>query len=404
MVAKILVGMLCTHLMCFAVMFLLISRRLHPRKMGMDFFALGNFLLGSAYVLQLVEGGPAWSVMSVINHTLTLAAPVAYGLGAMRFFGREVPMLRPLLIFAAVYSTVQLLVHWWLGQDARYAMLSGMSALLFLVMAGTVVYGVYTFARELYVEMVFVAALLVGIGMLNAVKFYKILQTGLGALQADQNFQLTFYVYMTFLGTVLPPFIVWLVLRELSDELRNLAARDPMTQLLNRRGLSEALQQYFNSRKAEPAYLLIVDVDHFKQINDAYGHQAGDVVLCKVAQILQSTVRRGDMVGRIGGEEFVIVCLEADAEGALYLAERLRAEVERQSVRVHGLERALKCTITVGVSGAFQEVVALESAMRQADAALYKGKAAGRNRVEVVGAAYSNQLIQRRTASQEAFQ
>lgn len=62
MVAKILVGMLCTHLMCFAVMFLLISRRLHPRKMGMDFFALGNFLLGSAYVLQLVEGGPAWSV------------------------------------------------------------------------------------------------------------------------------------------------------------------------------------------------------------------------------------------------------------------------------------------------------------------------------------------------------
>ena len=90
--------------------------------------------------------------------------------------------------------------------------------------------------------MVFVAALLVGIGMLNAVKFYKILQTGLGALQADQSFQLTFYVYMTFLGTVLPPFIVWLVLRELSDELRNLAARDPMTQLLNRRGLSEALQ------------------------------------------------------------------------------------------------------------------------------------------------------------------
>lgn len=96
--------------------------------------------------------------------------------------------------------------------------------------------------QRVNVEMVFVAALLVGIGMLNAVKFYKILQTGLGALQADQSFQLTFYVYMTFLGTVLPPFIVWLVLRELSDELRNLAARDPMTQLLNRRGLSEALQ------------------------------------------------------------------------------------------------------------------------------------------------------------------
>lgn len=110
MVAKILVGMLCAHLLCFSVMFLLISKRLHSRKMGMDFFAVGNFLLGSAYVLQLLEGGPAWSAMSVLNHTLTLASPVAYWLGAMRFFGQPVPLLRPLLVFAAAYSAVQVLV------------------------------------------------------------------------------------------------------------------------------------------------------------------------------------------------------------------------------------------------------------------------------------------------------
>lgn len=87
MVATILVGMLCAHLLCFSVMFLLISRRLQGNRMGMDVFALGDLLLGSAYVLQLVEGEPAWSVMSVVNHTLTLAAPIAYWLGAMRFFG-----------------------------------------------------------------------------------------------------------------------------------------------------------------------------------------------------------------------------------------------------------------------------------------------------------------------------
>src|SRR3546814_8734168 len=86
MVASTLVAMLCAHLLCFSGMFLLISRRLPGNRMGMDFFAAGNLLLACAYILQLVEGGPAWSVMSVVNHTLTLAAPIAYWLGAMRFF------------------------------------------------------------------------------------------------------------------------------------------------------------------------------------------------------------------------------------------------------------------------------------------------------------------------------
>lgn len=397
MVAKILVGMLCAHLLCFSVMFLLISKRLHSRKMGMDFFAVGNFLLGSAYVLQLVEGGPAWSAMSVLNHTLTLASPVAYWLGAMRFFGHPVPLLRPLLVFAAAYSAVQVLVQWSLGPVARYAMLSGMASALFFVMALTVVYGVRTFARDLYGEMVFFAVLICGICALNAIKFYKLVTGGLDAMQMDQQFQLVFYIYMSFLATVLPPSIVWLVLRRLTDDLRNIAARDPMTQLLNRRGLTEAVQRYFLSRKAEPVHLLIADVDHFKRINDSYGHLAGDAVLCKVAEVLQSTVRRGDLVGRIGGEEFVVISLETDAAGVAQLAERVRAAVEAQSIRIKGLDKALQCTVTIGISSRFEDAGAVDSAMRQADAALYKGKAAGRNRVEVVQPAYSNQFIASRS-------
>ena len=396
MVAKILVGMLCAHLLCFSVMFLLISQRLRPRKMGMDFFAVGNFLLGSAYVLQLVEGSPAWSAMSVLNHTLTLASPVAYWLGAMRFFGQPVPLLRPLLVFVVAYSVVQVLVQLSLGPVARYAMLSGMAALLFCVMVLTVIYGVRTFAKDLYGEMVFFAVLICGICVLNAIKFYKLVMGGLDALQMDHSFQLVFYLYMTFLATVLPPSIVWLVLRRLSDDLRDIAARDPMTQLLNRRGLTEALQHYLSARNAEPVHLLMVDVDHFKRINDSHGHQAGDAVLCKVADVLQSAVRRGDLVGRIGGEEFVVICLETDADGVMQLAERLRAAMEAQTIRVAGLERSLQCTVTIGVSHSFKDATALDNAMRQADAALYRGKAAGRNRVEMVQPAYSNQLIQSR--------
>lgn len=385
MVATVLVGMLCTHLMCFSVMFWLVSKRLHGKKMGMNFFAMGNLLLGCAYVLQLVEGGPAWSLMSVVNHSLTLASPVAYWLGAMRFFGQSVPLWRPLLAVAVLYSAAQVLVQWSLGPVARYAMLSGMSALLFLAMVVTVVYGVRTFAKDLYAEMVFFALLITGICALNAFKFMKLMHGGLDALRMDGSFQVVFYIYMTSLATVLPPSIIWLVLRRLTDELRGIAARDPMTQLLNRRGLTEALQLYFNSRKAVPAHLLMLDVDHFKRINDTYGHHIGDTVLCHVAQVLSGAVRRGDLAGRIGGEEFLVICLDSDMHGVRHLAERLRSAIEAQAIAATDCGPPLHCTVTIGISSPFSGAEALEGAMREADAALYRGKAAGRNRIEWAG-------------------
>jgi diguanylate cyclase (GGDEF)-like protein len=383
MVATILVGMLCAHLLCFSAMFFLIGRRLHGSKMGMDLFATGNLMLGLAYALQSAEGGPAWSLMSVIGHTLTLAAPVAYWLGAMRFFGRSVPFWRPLLAVAGAYIAVQVLVQWGFGSVARYALLSAMMALLFLAMTATVIYGVLTFARDLYGEMIFFAVLISGICILNAIKFVNIVGTGLDALRMSGGFQIVFYVYMSFLATVLPPAIVWLVLRRLTDELRNVAARDPLTKLLNRRGLTEALQRHFSFRKAEPAFLVMVDVDHFKRINDNHGHQAGDQALCRVADVLRTHVRGSDLTVRTGGEEFAVICMNADAREVAHLAERLRSAIENTAIFVDGVDGPLHCTATIGISRAFTGEDALESAMKEADAALYQGKAAGRNRVEM---------------------
>jgi diguanylate cyclase (GGDEF)-like protein len=383
MVATTLVAMLCAHLLCFSGMFLLISRRLPGNRMGMDFFAVGNLLLALAYILQLVEGRPAWSVMSVVNHTLTLAAPIAYWLGAMRFFGRQVRLWRSLILFSVGYAIAQWLVQWNAGPTARYAMLAATATVVFFAMTITVIYGVRTFAKDLYGEMIFFALLISGICVLNALKFLKIVDDGLDALHMDSRFQMIFYIYMSTLATIVPPSIVWLVLRRLTDSLRNMAARDPMTDLLNRRGLLDALTQYFNSRNAEPARLLLLDVDHFKRINDTYGHQAGDEVICQVADLLRSAVRRGDLTGRIGGEEFVAIFLETDDDRVSYLAERLRASVESQAIKVAGSDRGLRCTVTIGISPPFQDAHGLEDALRQADSALYRGKAAGRNRIEL---------------------
>ncbi len=382
MIATVIVGMLCVHLLCFSVMFWLISRRLQGNRLGMDVFALGNAMLGLAYVLQLWGGPPGWTAASVLNHTLTLCTPLVFGVGGLRFFGRTAPLLRPLFMLALGYTAAQWLAHALLGQAARYAMLSLASALIFAAMAAGVVQAIRTVARDLRIEMTLFALLIAGLGVLNAVKFARVLQDGVAALDMAHRFQAVFYIYMSFLATVLAPCMVWLVLRRLTDALRAAAAHDPLTQLLNRRGLLAGLEGHFRARSAAPARLLMLDLDHFKQINDSYGHKAGDLVLCQVADVLRHALRRGDLSGRTGGEEFIVVCVDASDEGAALLAERLRAAVERLRVPLPGAKAVLRCTVTIGVSMPFHAADGLDAAMQQADAALYRGKAAGRNRVE----------------------
>nr|WP_256355078.1 GGDEF domain-containing protein [Pseudomonas sp. sia0905] len=365
-------------------MFLLISTRLADKKMGMDVFALGNLLLGLAYIMQLVDGPPDFGLMSVVNHILTLSAPVAYLLGALRFFGRPTPIVRPLLLLAATYAALQLLVQALLGDEARHALLAGACVLLFLGMIVALLVGSQTFAKDLRVEMLVFAVLISGICVLNAAKFVMIVSGGMAALDMSSGFQRIFYLYMSFLATVLPPCAVWLVLRRLTDELRSLAAHDPLTQLLNRRGLIDALEVHFSSRTAAPAYVLIVDIDHFKRINDTHGHKVGDLVLCHVADALKTSARQGDLICRLGGEEFVVIALDAEKTGVLQLAERMRKAIERIEVPGSNRNQPIRCTGTIGVSADFTSAQAFDDFLQQADAALYRGKESGRNRVEWV--------------------
>ena len=382
MVATVILGMLCVHLLCFCVLFMLISRRLPGRKMGMEVFALGNLLLGCAYILQLLGGKPGWSVMSLVNHTLTLCAPVAYVLGAMRFFNRPTPVWRPLLILALAYSVAQVLVQSTLGLEARQAMLAAACTLLFLCMTITLLWGTRSFARNMAVEMVVFAILIAGICGLNAMKLMLILKGGLQALDMNSRFQMVFYIYMSFLGTVIPPGAVWLALRRLTDELGSMAAQDPLTKLLNRRGLLDGLEAHFAVRKAAPVHLLIVDIDHFKRINDNYGHQFGDNVLCRVAEAIQQSTRRSDLKCRLGGEEFLVLCPGLKGDEVLQLAERIRAAIAEIAIPGISLHGSVTCTATIGVSNPFITSQAFDITLQQADAALYRGKSAGRNRVQ----------------------
>lgn len=382
MVATVIVGMLCVHLLCFAVMFWLISTRLQGQKLGMDAFAVGNAMLGAAYVLQLLGGPPGWNALSVVNHTLTLCVPLVYWVGALRFFGRSTPLLKPLFLLGLGYAAAQVLVQWLAGSVARYAMLSFASAAVFLAMTVAVVQAMRSMAKDLRVEMALFALLIGGLCVLNAIKGVLVARGGLEALGMEHRFQVVFYIYMSFLATVLAPSMIWLVLRRLTDALRATAQRDPLTQLLNRRGLLAGLEGHFRSRSAAPARLLMLDIDHFKRINDTHGHQAGDMVLCHVAGLLRHALRRGDLASRMGGEEFVLVCFGADEDGVRHLAERLRSTIAQQAAPMPMMDGELHCTVTIGVSQPFRGPDGFDGAVQQADAALYRGKAGGRNRIE----------------------
>ena len=126
----------------------------------------------------------------------------------------------------------------------------------------------------------------------------------------------------------------------------------------------------------------MLDIDHFKRINDAHGHKAGDAALRAVADMVRGALRQGDLACRAGGEEFVVVLFDSDTQGAWGVAERLRAAIENHAVPRDGALDPLRCTVTIGVSLPFSTAEGLDIALQQADAALYRGKAGGRNRVE----------------------
>ena len=124
----------------------------------------------------------------------------------------------------------------------------------------------------------------------------------------------------------------------------------------------------------------MLDIDHFKRVNDAYGHEAGDVVLKGLSGLLVQQVRAVDRVCRYGGEEFTVILPETDAAMAMQIAERMRAEVERQPFDI-GDGKTVGITVSIGVATYPQHVDSPEEVVNAADIALYAAKLAGRNRV-----------------------
>jgi len=166
----------------------------------------------------------------------------------------------------------------------------------------------------------------------------------------------------------------------LMDRLSNQARVDYLTNLSNRRYYMEQAEAELNRalRYGAPLALLMIDIDHFKNINDSYGHKTGDMVLQKMSDLLKQSLREVDVLGRIGGEEFAILLPESRLENAIEVAERLRVQIANAKLlEAHG--QALRCTVSVGVAMLDNPNKNLDALFNQADEALYKAKNSGRN-------------------------
>lgn len=168
------------------------------------------------------------------------------------------------------------------------------------------------------------------------------------------------------------------------EALRFQATHDPLTGIWNRGALFELLHAEAErvQRKASSLSLFLIDLDHFKRVNDEFGHLAGDAILLEVAQRLSGAVRLYDIVGRYGGEEFIVAAAELESERPQQFAERLRMAVSLSPVCIPDASISVTVSIGVATSAPFDEC-SIEKLLQSADAALYQAKRNGRDRVEI---------------------
>jgi diguanylate cyclase (GGDEF)-like protein len=183
------------------------------------------------------------------------------------------------------------------------------------------------------------------------------------------------------LVTILVILLVIIVLNLFISKLENYATKDEMTGIYNRRKMDELLLREiaFARRYGDPLGLMILDIDHFKSVNDTYGHRTGDQYLKGLSEVLQVEVRHVDYLGRWGGEEFIILLPKTSLDQAQDVAERLRKAVE--ALQVESGRGLISRTISVGVTSAELAKFDMDEMMRQADDAMYQAKQAGGNKV-----------------------
>lgn len=350
------------------------------RQDGLVYWAGALLLGGAGYALFLMRGHLPDAFAVVLANTMVSAMFSGLTAAVQCFQGQPPRWLRlltaPALMAALmVYGLGDLVLRVVLANLLMAAQTLWLLRCLHSTDAGTTGRGALLLTAGLALEC--------GVLLLRSASAPMFAQQGASVLISNTVQTLTFMT--AFIALLVTSMGFVFMGKERADQLnRRLAAQDELTGISNRRSIIAALERDVarSLRTREPLALMMLDVDHFKQVNDRHGHLAGDAVLRHVAGVLQQRVRAQDIVGRYGGEEFLVVLPDTGHEGAYQLALQLCAAVQAAPCLWNG--QTISVTVSIGVFGSRLEPHDhWDLLLHAVDSALYRAKEAGRNRVEL---------------------
>jgi len=356
---------------------LLLVRRRGLSSREITFWMYGNAAAALGWLLLALRGIVPNFVSVVIGNTLIMCMLVLWYRAIAEFRGLRPNLILPYalaaLCFVSLWAVLDADVRW------RVVVASAYGSVLLALNAWLLVVDLPPARRGLHVATAAVFALCAVVATWRTIHSATV---GVSLDLFTPNLVQSLSFASFYLGSVGVSFCFILLTKERADEeLMRLAMYDPLTELLNRRTMLDRFEREFERcrRNRLPVSVLMVDVDHFKQVNDTHGHAAGDKVLKRFAQVLLELRRELDIVGRYGGEEFCLLLPGTDETGARALAERIRAAAERCRVPWRNQELGFTISIGIATTGA-GDALALEELISRADAALYDAKRRGRNR------------------------
>lgn len=372
----IFMSMLLTFMLS---MLLAITRKHHKEVGGPGYWAVGNLVVGLGMVLVLIQLDTP-KVLFLPGLALIGAGLSLYLNGIQAFIGKKPDHRIPVVLFFLLVAIDVFFVI--LQHDLRIA-----TALGALVFAGIyLVSARLTFSRDegIVGSLFWVASslfLLMALFMLG--RAFATVKADATVFTSFATWPINAYTFM--LGAVSQFFIsslfVLLLSYRLNQNLESIATIDSLTGILNRRGLEDSAfkMQGVCKRINLSMAVLVIDVDHFKKVNDKHGHLFGDDVLKGLAKTIADILRSGDVLGRYGGEEFFVFLPNTNEKDAANLAERIRIGVEKTLHTVN--HKIIKGTVSIGVADSVRAGYDFKGLVAAADSALYVAKNSGRNRV-----------------------
>jgi diguanylate cyclase (GGDEF)-like protein len=370
---------------CIGFVFAMLS---NPFQRGLGWQG-GMFACGAGAAAILASSGPAASdLLHSVTHFLILLAYVFLQVALCGLTGRKRQLPRLGIRLLVLQGIGDFLFH-RLSVFREFSLVT-LGLVLTIQAAQSILLLRRSGLRGVLAPARFIMALLVVFSCFNVYRSVLVLATGVPKDPLQPNpLQVTAAVVYLAVGLGLGFGVFWMAGAQLRQSLEDLANTDDLTGVANRRSFLGSCERELlrSERSGEPFSLILLDLDYFKEINDRYGHHAGDAVLCAIVECLRQSLRNVDLLGRWGGEEFAVLLPGADTRAALQVAEQLRSSVESlkiptpRSARRGGGEASIGTTISAGVITYAGGVDLLDDLFSSCDKSLYTAKAQGRNQI-----------------------